>query len=78
MKILAYYDPPPIPMRNMDWRAIDVDTYDGAPDSPSRAQIGYGITREQAINALLDILDDDRPVRCACCGPDGGSNDGTL
>jgi len=49
--------------------AIDVDTYDGAPDSGNRAQIGYGKTRQEAINELLDILDEYRPVRCASCGP---------
>jgi hypothetical protein len=67
MRILAYYDPPPIPVRNMDWRAIDVDAYDGAPDSKTRSQIGYGGSRQQAINELMDLLEEDHPVRCANC-----------
>jgi hypothetical protein len=59
MKMLVTYDPKPFPVRTYDWEAIDADTYDGAPDSPNRLQIGYGETREEAIAALEEILRDE-------------------
>lgn len=49
MKIVTHYDPPPIPMRNADWTAIEDNTYDG-PGSI----IGYGATEEEAIADLRD------------------------
>jgi hypothetical protein len=48
MKIRTRYDPPPIPIRNMDWSAMDDDTYNG-PGSP----IGFGPTEQDAIDDLL-------------------------
>ena len=57
MKILVEFDrdaPPECP-----WCAIDDDTYDGAPDSSTRDQIGWGRTRLEAIEDLFDILDID-------------------
>ncbi|HET8636015.1 MAG TPA: hypothetical protein VFL96_04115 [Acidobacteriaceae bacterium] len=59
MKIRADFIFPPIPVRTFDWAAIDEDTYDGAPDSITRHQIGYGRTRDAAIEDLLAILADD-------------------
>lgn len=53
MNIRATYAPPPIPDRNFDWSAIDVDTYDGAEDSRTRHQIGYGRTEQAAIDDLI-------------------------
>lgn len=50
---------PPIPVRGFDWAAIDEDTYDGAPDSNNRHQIGYGRTRNAAIEDLMGILADE-------------------
>lgn len=46
--IVSYYDPPPIPMRDCDWVAMR-DSYE--PGGP----IGYGATRQQAIDALLEM-----------------------
>ena len=58
MKIIATYAPPPIPDRNFDWSAIDDDTYDGAEDSRTRNQIGYGRTEDEARADLLAQLED--------------------
>lgn len=61
MKIIATYAPPPIADRNYDWSAIDDDTYDGADDSRTRYQIGYGRSKEAAIADLMLQLDEARP-----------------
>jgi hypothetical protein len=47
---------PPIPFGNFEWSAIDSDTYDGAPDSPTRHQIGYGATEAEAVEHLKLLL----------------------
>jgi len=60
MKIVATYDPKPIPLRHYDWEAVDADIYDGAPDNPGRTNIGYGTTREEAIAELEEILRDQQ------------------
>tara|TARA_R110000868_G_scaffold41899_6_gene142401 strand:+ start:76 stop:237 length:162 start_codon:yes stop_codon:yes gene_type:complete len=53
MKIVTSYDPPPIPLRHMDWSAIDDSSYEpGAP-------IGYGSTEQEAIADLKEQLDVD-------------------
>lgn len=54
------YWPKPIPTTAYDWQAWDADTYDGAPDSSNRSQIGHGPTEEAAIADLMSILEDDR------------------
>lgn len=54
MKIKTYYDPPPIPLRNCDWVAIDDETYDGQPSDP----IGHGATEQEAIADLLEQLEE--------------------
>lgn len=59
MKISTYNVYPPIPIRQFDWCAVDDETYDGAPDSGTRNQIGYGATPEEAIADLLSILEED-------------------
>lgn len=56
MKIVTSYWQPPIPLRQFDWSAYDADTYDGAPDSGTRGQIGYGKTEQEAIADLIDLL----------------------
>jgi hypothetical protein len=56
MKIRTDYWPKPIPTNRFDWSAVDDDTYDGAPDSGNRNQIGYGATEEEAIADLLEQL----------------------
>lgn len=62
--IVTTYDPPPIPVRDADWSAVDDDTYDGAPDSPTRGQIGHGATEAEAIADLLEQLDDADVCMC--------------
>lgn len=57
MKITTTYDPPPIPLRQFDWQAIDADAYDGEKDSKKR-QIGYGATEQAAIADLMEQLED--------------------
>ena len=49
VKIIAYYDPPPIPDRSCDWRAIDDDS-DGT-------RSGFGPTREDAIADLVERME---------------------
>jgi hypothetical protein len=58
MKIRTTHVYPPIPMRNFDWLAVDDETYDGAPDSRSRNQIGYGRTEAEAVADLKEKLED--------------------
>lgn len=57
MKIVTTYDPKPIPDRRFDWSAIDDSTYDGAEDSGTRNQIGYGKTEAEAVADLMEILE---------------------
>lgn len=57
MKIVTSYYAPPIPLRQFDWSAIDEDTYDGAPDSGTRHQIGYGRTEADAIKELMEMFE---------------------
>ena len=52
MTIITKYDPPPIPIRQFDWSAIDDDTYE--PGCP----IGWGATEQEAINDLLEKLNE--------------------
>jgi hypothetical protein len=54
MRILTYYDPPPIPLRQFDWCAVDDSTYDG-PGCP----VGYGATEQEAIDDLMLQIEDD-------------------
>lgn len=58
MKIRTEFVYPPIPVRDFDWSAIDDDTYDGAEDSGTRGQIGYGRTEAEAIADLKAILEE--------------------
>lgn len=39
------------------------ENYDGAPDSSNRNQIGYGNSKAEAAQALLDILKEEREER---------------
>jgi hypothetical protein len=55
--IRTNYDYPPIPVRQFDWSAIDDDTYDGADDSS--CPIGHGATEQDAIDDLLEQIDED-------------------
>lgn len=49
-KIVAQYDPPPIPDRTKDWRAYDALRCD------ETGPFGYGRTREAAIADLMEQL----------------------
>ncbi len=49
--ILTYFDPPPIPIRSMDWCAIR----DG--DEPP-CRVGWGGTEQEAIRELEEMEDD--------------------
>lgn len=40
------------------WSAYDDDLYDGAPDSPTRSLIGFGRTREEAIEDLRRLTEE--------------------
>lgn len=57
MKIRTDYWPKPVPTNRYDWSAVDDDTYDGAPDSGNRNQIGYGATEQEAIADLMEQLE---------------------
>ncbi len=61
MRIRTTFVFPPIPDRSHDWSAIDEDTYDGAEDSRTRGQIGYGRTEQEAIADLKAILEEATP-----------------
>jgi hypothetical protein len=50
------YDFPPIPIRDLDYSAIDDDTYDGAEDS--HCPIGTGATPEAALAELFEKIDE--------------------
>lgn len=52
---------PPIPIRSMDWSAIDDDTYDVDCDQDgffSNSPIGRGATEAEAIADLMAQLED--------------------
>lgn len=57
MDIQTNYDFPPIPVRDMDWSAIDADSFDGVADG--NTMTGRGATKEAAINDLLSQIYDD-------------------
>ena len=56
MRIKTTFWPKPIPVTSRDWSAIDEDTYDGAPDSKTRHQIGFGRTEAEAVKDLMEKL----------------------
>lgn len=54
--IVTHYDPKPIPDRRFDWIAYDESTYDGAEDSSTRNEIGYGRTEADALADLQRLM----------------------
>ena len=48
-RIIATYDPPPIPLRHSDWSAV-LDDYDAGDP------IGWGRTRDEAVADLEEQL----------------------
>lgn len=64
VKITTSYDFPPIPIRDMDWSAIDSDTYDCDADQDgffSTHPIGHGRTEAEAIADLLEQIKEREP-----------------
>ena len=55
IRIRTTHEFPPIPVRSFDWSAIDDYTYDGAEDS--NCPIGHGTTEEDAIEDLLEQIE---------------------
>lgn len=53
--IRTFYICPPIPMRQFDYCAVDDEHYDGAPDSKTKDEVGFGATEDEAIEKLLMI-----------------------
>ena len=53
IRVRTHYEHPPIPLRDMDWTAIDDRTFDGPG-----CVIGYGATEQEAIDDLVEQLDD--------------------
>lgn len=52
LRIVTHYDPPPIPVRDFDWSAVDDATYDG-----EGSKIGHGRTEAEAIAELMEKLE---------------------
>lgn len=60
IKVRTTHEYPPIPVRDMDWSAVDDDTYDVDCDQDgyfSTCPIGRGATEEAAIADLLEQLE---------------------
>lgn len=57
MHIRTTFVYPPIPIRTMDWQAIDDDIYDDAPDAGPQC-VGVGKTEQEAIDDLLQKIED--------------------
>lgn len=61
MRIVTTHVCPPIPVRDMDWSAIDADTYDADCDQDgffSLGPVGRGATEQEAIDDLLEQLEE--------------------
>jgi len=60
IKVRTTFEYPPIPVRDMDWSAIDDDTYDVDCDGDgffSNSPVGRGATEEAAIQDLLEQIE---------------------
>ena len=61
MTIKTHYDYPPIPIRSMDWSAVDEDTYDAELVDGrwvSSSPVGRGATETEAIADLLQKIEE--------------------
>lgn len=62
VKIHTNFDYPPIPVRDMDWSAIaddyDMTDVDEEGHPYSNCPVGHGATEQEAINDLLEQLED--------------------
>ncbi|WP_425909021.1 hypothetical protein [Nitrobacter sp. TKz-YC02] len=64
IKISTCHEYPPIPIRDMDWSAVDDDTYDCDCDQDgffSTCPIGRGATEQEAIDDLLAQIEECAP-----------------
>ncbi|MFZ5783946.1 MAG: hypothetical protein ACOY4R_27425 [Pseudomonadota bacterium] len=50
-RIITRHEPPPIPVRGFDWRALPADYDLGDP-------IGWGATEQEAIDDLREKMED--------------------
>ena len=57
------FDYPPIPIRSMDWSAVDANTYDASYEGEDESgsiwrcsPSGHGVTESEAILALFENL----------------------
>ena len=53
IKVRTSFDYPPIPVRGVDWSAVDDSTYDG-----EGCEIGRGATEQEAIDDLLEQIEE--------------------
>ncbi len=63
IKVQTTFEYPPIPVRCMDWSAVDYDTYDYDCDQDgffSTCPIGHGATEQEAIADLIEQLEDGK------------------
>jgi len=61
VRIRTTFEYPPIPVRNMDWSAVDDDTYDVDCDQDgffSTSPIGHGATEQDAIEDLIEQIEE--------------------
>lgn len=64
IKVRTTHDYPPIPIRNMDWSAVDDDTYDVDCHQDgffSTSLVGRGATEQEAIADLLEQIEECAP-----------------
>jgi len=60
IKVSTSFDYPPIPIRSMDWSAIDSNTYDASCDEDgffSSCPVGRGATEAEAVSDLLEQME---------------------
>ena len=63
MKIVTTFEFPPIPVRTMDWSAVDSDTFDADFDGEhfvTKCPIGRGTTEQEAIQDLMNQIEDQK------------------
>ena len=54
------YDPPPIPLRTMDWHFYH-DDYDGAPDAYD-GRAGHGSSWHDCVSQIQEMEEEDEPA----------------
>lgn len=56
MTIKTNFDYPPIPIRSIDWSAVDMDTYCGCGECG--CSVGRGETEQEAVDDLLTQIEE--------------------